>query len=157
MLATAGLLELQVAAGIVTAGDVPGMVYGRFMFTVAPDEVVPIAMKLTLALVPVVSEVCEAGRIARETRGSAFDPVTVKVAVWVTTLPSGFFAWAVITVVPWPTAVARPPPAPPVWLLMVATEVLLEAHVSVPLFVRSRVPGVEEVGEKVPMAINWLV
>jgi hypothetical protein len=45
-----------------------------------PDAVVPMAMKLTLAFTPVVSEVCVAGMIASETKGSAevvVDPATV--------------------------------------------------------------------------------
>jgi hypothetical protein len=38
---------------------------------------------------------------------------------------------------------------------MEATDVLLEAQTTG--FVRFCVPGVEEVGEKVPIAISWLV
>jgi len=56
-----------------------------------------------------------------------------KVAVCVTTVLSGFVAMAVITVVPGPVAVARPP-----FAVIVATCGLLEAQATV--VVRSRVP-----------------
>ena len=102
------------------------------------------------AVWPAVVSVCADGTMASETKGSDVVPVTVKVAVAVTTLPSGFVASAVMTVAPWPTAVMSPPV-----LVMVATETLLEAQATVLL--RSRVPGVEDVGENVPIAIIWLV
>jgi hypothetical protein len=38
---------------------------------------------------------------------------------------------------------------------MVATDELLVVHVTE--VVKSRVPGVEEAGENVPMAMNWAV
>jgi len=93
--------------------------------------------------------------MASEDSGSAVElppvplvAVTVKVAVPVTRLPSGFGAMAVITVVPAPAAVREP------LLVMEATEVLLEVQATV--LVRSRVPGVEEVDEKVPIAISCM-
>jgi hypothetical protein len=84
--------------------------------------------------------------MASEDSGSAVElppvplvAVTVKVAVPVTRLPSGFGVMAVITVVPAPAAVREP------LLVMEATEVLLEVQATV--LVRSRVPGVEAVDE----------
>jgi len=144
----------------------PGTVYGvAVRFTVAPVDVVPMAMKLTLAFEPVVSDVCETGTTASETRGSD-EPeplaVTLMVAVAVTTLLSGLDAIAVSTAVPAPIALRYPPQfvagvaqlAPPD--VTVATELLLEAHVTVLEFVRFCVPGVGAVDEKVPIAISWL-
>ena len=86
-----------------------------------------------------------AGVMASAVSGSAVPPVTVKVAVAVTTLESGFAAMAVTVVVPLLTAVASPP------AVMVATWVLLELQVTV-LVKSSVAPEVV-----VPMAINWLV
>ena len=87
---TAELLDVHTAAGIVTAGDVPGMTYGRFMFTVAPDAVVPMAMKLTLAPTPVVRDVCVDGIKTSETIGSGVtEMATVNAALAATIVPSG--------------------------------------------------------------------
>ena len=80
----------------------------------------------------------------------------------VTTLLSGLEAIAVRTAVPGPFAVTNPPQfvvgvaqlAPPAVTL--ATDLLLEAQVTVLEFVRFCVPGVEAVDEKVPIAISWL-
>src|SRR5665213_1666717 len=85
--------------------------------------------------------------MASDTNGSG-EPVvvTVKVAVPVTTVPSGFVAMAVMAVVPAPTAVARP-----VVLMIVPTEVLLEVHFA--WFVRSFVVP----APVVPIAMNWAV
>lgn len=164
MAATAGLLEVQVTAAMGVA--VPAGVYDALvMFTVAPVAVVPMAMKLTLALAPVVSDVCEPGSTASETRGSE-EPepvaVTVMVAVAVTTLLSGLEAIAVRTAVPALFPVTNPPQPvagvaqldPPA--VMLATDLLLEAHVTVLELVRFCVPGVEAVDEKAPIAMSWL-
>jgi hypothetical protein len=77
--------------------------------------------------------------------GSEVPPITVKVAVPVATVLSGFVAMAVIVVVPWPTAVASPP------TLIVATCALLEFHAT--WLVRFSVAP----DEVVPIAMNWLV
>jgi hypothetical protein len=77
--------------------------------------------------------------------GSDVPPVTVKVAVPVTTVLSGLVAMAVMVVVPWLTPVASPP------TLIVATCALLELQVTEP--VRFSVAP-EEV---VPIAMNWPV
>ena len=67
---------------------------------------------------------CVPGRTAKEIKGSGVE-ITVKVATPVTTVPSGFLAWAVMATVPEVTAVAMPVPE-----LMVATAGLLEAQVA---------------------------
>jgi hypothetical protein len=72
-------------------------------------------------------------------------PVTVMVAVPVTTVLLEVAAIAVMVELPWPTPVARPP------VEMVATWTLLELQVT--WLVRSSV--VPE--ERVPIAMNWLV
>jgi hypothetical protein len=77
--------------------------------------------------------------------GSDVPPVTVKVAVPVTTVLSGFVAMAVIVVVPWLNPLASP------LELIVAMEVLLELQRTWP--VRSSVAP----AEVVPMARNWPV
>jgi len=69
---------------------------------------------------PAVTSVCVAGTMASETSGSVVE-LTVKVAVPVTTDPSGFLTWAVMAVVPALRAVASP-----VAGLMVATAFVLE-------------------------------
>src|ERR1700733_6327838 len=77
--------------------------------------------------------------------GSDVPPVTVKVAVPVTTVLSGLVAMAVIVVVPWLNPLASP------LELIVAMEALLELHRTWP--VRSSVAP----DEVVPMARNWPV
>ena len=78
-------------------------------------------------------------------KGSDVPPVTVKVAVPVTTVPSGLVAMAVIVVVPSLNPVARP------LVLIVATCTLLELQATRP--VRFSVAP----DEVVPIAMNWLV
>jgi hypothetical protein len=77
--------------------------------------------------------------------GSEVPPITVKVAVPVTTELFGLVRMAVIVVVPLPTPVARPP------ALIVAICVLLELQATCPVKF-SVAPD-----EAVPMAMNWLV
>ena len=119
MVATETTLDFQVAALIVA---VPIVAVWLVRFTVVPVDVVPITMSPTVW--PAVVSVCDAGMMASETRGSV-DPeiLTVRVAIPVTTVPSGFVAVAVIAVVPLATAVATP-----VAELIVATDGTLELH-----------------------------
>jgi hypothetical protein len=77
--------------------------------------------------------------------GSDVPPVTVKVAVPVTIVLSGFVAIAVMVLVPWLNPLASPVE------LMVAMEALLELHRT--WLVRSSVAP----DEVVPIAMNWLV
>jgi hypothetical protein len=144
--ATNGLLEVQVAGAMAVAD--PAGVYDWFVrLTVAPDEVVPMAMKLTLAFLPVASEVCAAGKTASETIGSPEpDAETVTAAVAVTRLPSVLVPMAVTAAAPAPTAVTNPPAE-----VMVAIELLLDAHVTD--LVMFRVKGAVVY---VPIAISWL-
>jgi len=86
--------------------------------TVAPVDVVPIAMNA--AVWPTPDNAWVFGTIANETSGSGVG-VTVKVAVPVTTVPSGFLACAVMATVPELTAVAIPVPG-----LMDAIALLLD-------------------------------
>ena len=88
----------------------------------------------------------EAGIMVSESSGSGAEVrETVIFAVADTTDVSGFVHSAVMVVVPWLTAVARPP------VVMVAIWMLEELHVT--LLVMSTVAP-EEV---VPMAMNWAV
>lgn len=105
MLATDGTLEVQTAALMI---DVPTVADSSVRFTVVPDPVVPITMKPAVWLAEV--SVCAAGTMASDTIGSLEEVVgvTARVAVPVTTVPSGFVAIAVIVVVPGPTDVATP-------------------------------------------------
>src|ERR1039458_7302162 len=94
--ATALLLEPQTAALMVA---VPTVADSLVRLTVAPDDVVPMAMNC--AVWPTTEAVCVAGTIASETRGSAVAAMfTLRVAVAVTAVPSGLYATAVITVIP---------------------------------------------------------
>jgi hypothetical protein len=77
--------------------------------------------------------------------GSASPPITVKVAVPVTTVPPELLTMAVMVVVPWLRPVARPVE------LILAICVLLELQMA--WAVTSSVAP-EDV---VPMAMNWLV
>ena len=92
--------------------------------------------------------VCVLGTMFSETNGSLVlaEAVTVKVAVAVTTPPPGLLATAVITAVPWLTAVTMPPLA-----VMLATDGLLEAQVT-ELVRFCVVPSL-----KVPVAVNCSV
>jgi hypothetical protein len=78
--------------------------------------------------------------------GSDVPPITVKVAVPVTTVLSGFVAMAVMAVVPWLSPVASP-----VVGLIVATATSLELQAT--WVVRFSVAP----DEVVPIAMNWLV
>jgi len=94
-------------------------------FTVAPEEVVPMAMNWLVC--PGEETVCEPGITASETIAPPADPpvepVTVSTALDATG-PANPAALAVIVVVPAPTAVANPVP------LMVATDGVLELQVT---------------------------
>jgi hypothetical protein len=118
MEATEATLDLHVAAAIVA---VPIVADWLVRFTVAPVDVVPMAISPEVC--PATVSVCEAGTMASETSGSAGTPVTVRLAVAVTTELSGFVQIAVTGVVPWPTAVASPVLAP-----IEATPVLVTLH-----------------------------
>jgi hypothetical protein len=121
MEATEATLDLQVAAAIVA---VPIVADWLVRFTVAPDDVVPMAIRPAVWLTSV--SVCEAGTMDRETSGSGVaGMLTVRVAIPVTTVPSGFVAVAVMAVVPFATAVATP-----LVELIVATEGTLDLHVA---------------------------
>jgi len=117
IVATAGVLDAQVAALIVEA---PMVAFTLVRLTVAPDEVVPMAMYWVVS--PAVASVCVAGTMDSDTSGSGVE-MTVNVAVPVTTVPSGFFACAVIATVPVLWAVAIP-----VAGLIVAIALLLDPH-----------------------------
>jgi len=122
-------------------------------FTVVPEDVVPMAMKL--AVWPAAVSVCEPGTMASETRGSIEEVMfTVSIAVPVTTVPSGFVATAVIAVVPLVTDVATPVAA-----LIVATEGTLDFQdaawmVAVPIVAVWLVRFTVEPLDVLPMAIN---
>ena len=83
--ATAGLLDIHVAAAIV---EDPITAVWLVRFTVVPADEVPMAMNCAVWLI--ARACCVAGTIASETSGSG-EPVifTVSVAVPVTAVPSG--------------------------------------------------------------------
>ena len=106
-----------------------------------PD--VPSAMNWPVC--PVAERDCEPGLMAMAVKGSEAPPVTVKVAVAVTTVPPELLTMAVMVVVPWLRPVARPVE------LIFAICVLLELQTA--WAVTSSVAP----DEVVPMAMNWLV
>ena len=103
-------------------------------FTVAPVDVVPMAMSPAVWLAAV--SVCEAGTMASETRGSG-EPAgaTMRVALPDAPEPSVLVKVAVMVVVPDPTEVATPVAA-----LIVATDGTLEVHLIPDAFVSGTEP-----------------
>jgi hypothetical protein len=116
------------------------------IFTVAPDEVVPIARNWLV--VPGAERVCAPGIIAMEVTVPVavvpLAPVTTKVALELT-MPVYPDALAVMVVVPAPTPVANPEE------VTVATVGTLDVQVTAP--VTSRVDG-DFALPKVPVAVN---
>ena len=102
MVATGMVLEPQTAA-LMVAVPIVALTFVRF--TVAPDEVVPMAMNC--AGWPAEVSVCDAGMMDIETSGSGA-VFMVNVATPVTTVPSGFLTSAVMATVPGLTAEASP-------------------------------------------------
>ena len=130
--AIVGMLELHLScAELVTSSIRPEL------------PVVPSAINWPVW--PVADNDCEFGLMESAVIGSVVPPITVKVAVPVTTVLLEFVAMAVMVVEPWPRPVASPP------RLIVATCALLERQVTMP--VRSCVSP----DAVVPIAINWLV